>query len=68
VLNPNSLQVLTDCLAEPAVATDNAGAPLQFERQGYFYRDSAAAPGRLVFHRTVGLRDTWAKLATSGKG
>jgi glutaminyl-tRNA synthetase len=68
VLNPNSLQVLTDCLAEPAVATDNAGAPLQFERQGYFYRDSAAAPGRLVFNRTVGLRDTWAKLATSGKG
>jgi glutaminyl-tRNA synthetase len=68
VLNPNSLQVLTDCLAEPAVATDNAGAPLQFERQGYFYRDSAAAPGRLVFNRTVGLRDTWAKLAASGKG
>jgi glutaminyl-tRNA synthetase len=66
-LNPHSLQVLTDCLVEPALAADNAQAVVQFERQGYFCRDSAGAPGRLVFMRTVGLRDTWAKVAAGGK-
>jgi glutaminyl-tRNA synthetase len=40
---------------------------MQFERQGYFYRDPDSAPGRLVFNRTVGLRDTWAKVQ-GGKG
>ena len=41
----------------------NSGEPVQFERQGYFCRDADSAPGRLVFNRTVGLRDTWAKVA-----
>ena len=65
-LNPNSLEVLTECRAEAALTDANSGEALQFERQGYFCRDGASTPGRLVFNRTVGLRDTWAKVA--GKG
>jgi glutaminyl-tRNA synthetase len=61
-LNPNSLEVLRDCKLEPAAAGANSEAPMQFERQGYFYRDLDSGPGRLVFNRTVGLRDTWAKV------
>jgi glutaminyl-tRNA synthetase len=66
-LNPNSLEVLRDCKLEPAAASANSEAPMQFERQGYFYRDPDSGPGRLVFNRTVGLRDTWAKVQ-GGKG
>jgi glutaminyl-tRNA synthetase len=66
-LNPNSLEVLKDCKLEPALAGGNAADAVQFERQGYFVRDPDSAPGRLVFNRTVGLRDTWAKVA-GGKG
>jgi glutaminyl-tRNA synthetase len=62
-LNPQSLEVLTDCRVEPAFVGDNVHEPVQFERQGYFYRDSDGAAGRLVFNRTVGLRDSWAKVA-----
>jgi glutaminyl-tRNA synthetase len=60
-LNPNSLEVLADCRIEPTLAGDNSSEPVQFERQGYFCRDRESAPGRVVFNRTVGLRDTWAK-------
>jgi glutaminyl-tRNA synthetase len=60
-LNPNSIEVLGDAKLEPALATHNDAA-VQFERQGYFYRDPDSKPGRLVFNRTVGLRDTWAKV------
>jgi glutaminyl-tRNA synthetase len=63
-LNPASLEVLADCRLEPALADE--GAPVQFERQGYFCRDPDSAPGRLVFNRTVGLRDTWAKVQATG--
>jgi glutaminyl-tRNA synthetase len=62
-LNPQSMEVLSDSRLEPALASDNIDAPVQFERQGYFYRDPDSTPGRLVFNRTVGLRDTWAKVA-----
>ncbi len=61
-LNPNSLEVLTGCKLEPALSAGNAPEPVQFERQGYFCRDRGSAPGRPVFNRTVGLRDTWAKM------
>jgi glutaminyl-tRNA synthetase len=61
-LNPNSLEVLSGALIEPALASDNAAAAVQFERQGYFCRDPDSKPGRPVFNRTVGLRDTWAKV------
>lgn len=65
-INPESLEVLTGCMAEPALAEGNDPAPMQFERQGYFCRDRDSTPGKLVFNRTVGLRDTWAKVASEG--
>jgi glutaminyl-tRNA synthetase len=65
-LNPHSLEKLSGCLVEPALAAASAGEAVQFERQGYFCADRDSAPGRLVFNRTVGLRDTWAKLQASG--
>jgi glutaminyl-tRNA synthetase len=65
-LNPSSLEVLTDCRVEPALAGTNSNEPVQFERQGYFCRDPDSTPGRLVFNRTVGLRDTWAKVSAEG--
>jgi glutaminyl-tRNA synthetase len=67
VLNRHSLAVLRDCKLEPSLAPADAGARFQFERQGYFCVDSRdSAPGRLVFNRTVGLRDTWAKIEKAG--
>jgi glutaminyl-tRNA synthetase len=63
-LNPDSLEVLKDCRLEPALAATNSADPVQFERQGYFCRDPDSTPGHLVFDRTVGLRDTWAKVST----
>jgi len=67
-LNPNSLEVVAGAMLEPAAAADNAGEPMQFERQGYFCRDADSKPGRPVFNRTVGLRDTWAKVQAGGGG
>ena len=66
-LNPDSLEVLTGCKLEPELAAANTGDPVQFERQGYFCRDPDSTPGDLVFNRTVGLRDTWARVS-GGKG
>jgi glutaminyl-tRNA synthetase len=65
-INPKSLEVISDAKLEPALAADNSNAPVQFERLGYFYRDPDSQPGRLVFNRTVGLRDTWAKVSRGG--
>ena len=61
-LNPNSLEILKGAKVEPALA-EGAEEAVQFERQGYFCRDRDSKPGALVFNRTVGLRDTWAKVA-----
>ena len=61
-INPQSLEVVTGML-EPALASDNFAGAVQFERQGYFVRDKDSAPGKLVFNRTVGLRDSYAKVA-----
>ena len=66
-LNANSREVLSDARLEPALVAGNAMDAVQFERQGYFCRDKDSQPGRPVFNRTVGLRDTWAKVA-AGKG
>jgi glutaminyl-tRNA synthetase len=67
-LNPASLEVLRDALIEPAAAESNEMSPMQFERLGYFCRDPDSMPGRPVFNRTVGLRDTFARtLAGEGK-
>ncbi|MGH2536175.1 MAG: glutamine--tRNA ligase/YqeY domain fusion protein [Candidatus Promineifilaceae bacterium] len=62
-LNPNSVEVLTGCLLEPALGQARPGDRYQFMRQGYFCADPEEhGPGRAVFNRTVSLRDTWAKL------
>jgi glutaminyl-tRNA synthetase len=64
-LDPDSLEVLTGCVVEPALAEAPVGEAVQFERQGYFCADPDSRPGRLVFNRCVGLRDTWAKVQAS---
>lgn len=60
-INPNSLHVITNALAEPALADAVNGGHFQFLRKGYFCTDSDSKPGHLVFNRTVTLKDTWAK-------
>ena len=65
-LNPQSLEILADARVEPALVAQDSGDPVQFERQGYFCRDRNSEAGRIVFNRTVGLRDTWAKVAANG--
>jgi glutaminyl-tRNA synthetase len=65
-LNLQSLEILRDARVERAIAETNFSEPMQFERQGYFVRDPDSAPDRLVFNRTIGLRDTFAK--EIGKG
>jgi len=67
-INPDSLQVLTGCKVEPSLAGAEPGYRCQFERQGYFCVDSDSAPGRLVFNRTVTLKDTWAKIRKKQQG
>jgi glutaminyl-tRNA synthetase len=65
-LNPNSLTVMSGARLEPSLAAAAPGSRFQFERNGYFCADSRdSAPGHLVFNRTVGLRDTWAKIEKS---
>jgi len=60
-IDPHSLEVLGEARLEPALAILKTGEVVQFERQGYFCADPDSTPGRLVFNRTVGLRDTWAR-------
>jgi glutaminyl-tRNA synthetase len=67
VLNPGSLEVLKSCRLEPALAGVKPAEHFQFERQGYFCVDSRdSTPARPVFNRTVGLRDSWAKIERAG--
>ncbi|MFQ6104107.1 MAG: glutamine--tRNA ligase/YqeY domain fusion protein [Candidatus Glassbacteria bacterium] len=62
-LNPNSLETLTSCKVEPSLTNAKPGDRYQFLRQGYFCVDSVdSTDKRLVFNRTVTLRDTWAKI------
>ena len=61
-LNPDSLEVLREARLEPALATTKVGEVVQFERLGYFCLDPDARAEKLVFNRTVGLRDTWSKV------
>jgi glutaminyl-tRNA synthetase len=60
-LNAQSLEVLSDARIEPAAIGTNSPDAVQFERQGYFAVDPDSKPGRPVFNRTIGLRDTFAK-------
>jgi glutaminyl-tRNA synthetase len=61
-LNPGSLEVLEGCKAEPGLAGAASGSRFQFLRQGYFCVDPDSTAGRLVFNRTVTLKDSWARI------
>jgi glutaminyl-tRNA synthetase len=61
-LNPKSLEVITNAKIEPSLANAEAGSRYQFERLGYFCVDPDAKAGKLVFNRTVALKDSWAKV------
>jgi glutaminyl-tRNA synthetase len=61
-LNSNSLEVISDGKVEPSLANAAPGNRYQFERLGYFAVDPDSKPGKLVFNRTVALKDTWAKV------
>jgi glutaminyl-tRNA synthetase len=61
-INPNALEVLRDCVVEPRLAGVPAETRFQFERLGYFVVDKDSTADRLVFNRTVTLRDQWAKI------
>jgi glutaminyl-tRNA synthetase len=65
-INPHSLEVVT-AKCEPSLAEAKPELRYQFERLGYFALDPDSRPGKLVFNRTIGLRDTWAKEARSAK-
>ena len=66
-LNPNSLEVLTDCPVEPSLKSAPPGSRYQFERLGYFCVDTDSSDDLLVFNRTVSLRDPWAKIQKAQK-
>ena len=66
-LNPDSLEVLSGCRIEPSLADFEVGTTFQLERQGYFCVDPDSTPELPVLNRTVGLRDTWAKIQAKGK-
>ncbi len=62
-LNPDSLATRTECVLEPSLLTAEAGKVYQFEREGYFCADAKlSSESKLVFNRTITLRDTWAKI------
>ena len=65
-INPNSLETIT-AFIEPTLASAKEGERFQFQRMGYFCVDSDSTKEKLVFNRTVGLRDTWAKLQEAPK-
>ncbi len=65
-LNPSSLEVLPHAKLEPSVLDAPVGKRYQFERLGYFCVDRDSAPGKLVFNRTVTLKDTWARIEQRG--
>jgi glutaminyl-tRNA synthetase len=66
-LNPDSFEVLPACYVEPGLADAKPGYCCQFERQGYFCVDPDSTPEKLVFNRTVSLKDTWAKIQARQK-
>ena len=67
-INPKSLEVLQGAKLEPSLGSAKAGDKFQFERMGYFCVDRDSTPERAVFNRTLGLRDTWAKIEKNQSG
>jgi glutaminyl-tRNA synthetase len=67
-LNPDSLKILDECYMEPVLKDAKPSDYFQFQRLGYFIVDPDSKPGKLVFNRTVPLRDSWAKIAQKGQG
>jgi len=66
-LNQDSCQVLNSCRVEPSLAGAVPLSRYQFERLGYFCVDLDSSDGKLIFNRTVGLRDTWARIQKAQK-
>ena len=60
-INTDSLEILTNCLVEPDLQQLTTDIPVQFERIGYFFKDSDSNRNSLIFNRTVALRDNWSK-------
>jgi glutaminyl-tRNA synthetase len=58
-INPNSLEILSDCRVEASLANASTESRFQFERTGYFCLDADSTAEKLVFNRTVTLRDSW---------
>ncbi|MET0088358.1 MAG: glutamine--tRNA ligase/YqeY domain fusion protein [Sedimenticola sp.] len=65
-INPDSLLILTQAMVEPSLKEAAEGTRFQFEREGYFTSDKESSADRLVFNRTVTLRDSWAKIEQKG--
>jgi glutaminyl-tRNA synthetase len=65
-LNATSLEVVRGAKLEPSLADAQAQQHFQFERVGYFYADTESAPGKLVWNRTIELRDSWARIEQRG--
>lgn len=62
LINPNSMKVISNCFVEEYLTEKKPGDFLQFQRIGYFTPDLDSTPERLIFNKTVGLKDTWAKM------
>jgi len=67
VINPNSLEIVTNCFLEPSLAKARPGDKFQFERHRLFLRGPRLDHEKPVFNRTVTLKDSWAKIEKSGK-
>lgn len=67
-LNPDSLEILTSCRVEPSLADAEPGKRYQFFRKGYFCVDPDSSNEKLIFNRTISLRDTWAKIKKKQQG
>ena len=66
-LNPASVEIITNCFVEPSLKSVAPGGRVQFLRHGYFCVDADSTAGRLVVNRTVGLRDSWAKIEKAAR-
>ena len=66
-INPDSLETLSNALVHHDFAAKPPGERVQFERTGYFCVDTESTPTQPIINRTIGLRDSWAKIAAKGK-